>query len=71
MQANSSFRIRGIFTLQCHGGGVAHVGICLAAVQAPKEGFLPVQIEAVGFEFSGAEAKPFFFHIQHLTAGPV
>ncbi len=45
-----------ILKLQVRGGGVADVGIALVPVQAPQEALLPVEVEAVGLKFDGAEA---------------
>ena len=45
--------------------GVAHIRPALVPVQPPQEGLLPVQVEAVGLKFGGAEAHLDFPGIHH------
>ena len=57
----------GILPLEALGGGVAHVGVALMAVQTSEEGLLAVEVEAVGTEFDGPEAEFDAPGIQHLA----
>ncbi len=58
----------GVLPLQALRGGIADIGIALVPVQAPEEGFLPVEIEAVRLEFRRPVAEAHFLPVQHRPA---